>query len=61
MDGGGELSPTKTLADVRVALNRRLLVLWGLLEKYELLKDAHGVHDMAVEIVGIEIALKELK
>jgi hypothetical protein len=40
-------------------LDRREL-LWQNLELFARLRDAHGVHDMAVEITAIEIVLKAL-
>ncbi len=34
--------------------------VWRILNEFAALRDAHGVHDMAVEIQGIELMLKVL-
>jgi hypothetical protein len=46
---------------LRTWLRQRRNVLWGGLQDFAERRDAHGVHDMAVEIQGIEITLQMLE
>jgi hypothetical protein len=43
------------------ALRRREQVCWNMSEVFLHAKDAHGLHDMGVEIQGIQWALRELE
>jgi hypothetical protein len=54
------LADLHTIWVVKEKLRHRREDLWQLLDRFAALKDAHGVHDMAVEIQGIEITLKLL-
>jgi len=43
------------------ALRNRERVCWEMSEVFLHAKDAHGLHDMGVEIQGIQWALRELE
>ena len=43
------------------ALQKRERVCWYMSEVFLHAKDAHGLHDMGVEIQGIQWALRELE
>lgn len=43
------------------ALRKRERVCWDMSEVFLHAKDAHGLHDMGVEIQGIQWALRELE
>lgn len=43
------------------ALRKREQVCWDMSEVFLHAKDAHGLHDMGVEIQGIQWALRELE
>jgi hypothetical protein len=43
------------------ALRKREAVCWDMSEVFLHAKDAHGLHDMGVEIQGIQWALRELE
>lgn len=48
--------------DARIdALRKRERVCWDMSEVFLHAKDAHGLHDMGVEIQGIQWALRELE
>jgi hypothetical protein len=48
--------------DERIAtLRKREAVCWEMAEVFLHAKDAHGLHDMGVEIQGIHWALRELE
>ena len=43
------------------ALRKREAVCWDMSEVFLHAKDAHGLHDMGVEIQGIQWAIRELE
>jgi hypothetical protein len=43
------------------ALRKREQVCWDMSEVFLHAKDAHGLHDMGVEIQGIQWAIRELE
>jgi hypothetical protein len=43
------------------ALRKREQVCWDMAEVFLHAKDAHGLHDMGVEIQGIQWAIRELE
>ena len=43
------------------ALKKREAACWNMAEVFLHSRDAHGLHDMGVEIQGIQWALRELK
>jgi hypothetical protein len=43
------------------ALRKRENVCWDMAEVFLHAKDAHGLHDMGVEIQGIQWAIRELE
>ncbi len=43
------------------ALQKREQVCWDMAEVFLHAKDAHGLHDMGVEIQGIQWAIRELE
>ena len=43
------------------ALRKRERVCWDMSEVFLHAKDAHGLHDMSVEIQGIQWAIRELE
>ena len=43
------------------ALRKREAVCWDMSEVFLHAKDAHGMHDMGVEIQGIQWAIRELE
>jgi hypothetical protein len=43
------------------ALQTREAICWDMASVFLHAKDAHGLHDMGVEIQGIQWALRELK
>ena len=48
--------------DERIAtLRKREAACWAMAEVFLHAKDAHGLHDMGVEIQGIHWALRELE
>jgi hypothetical protein len=48
--------------DHRIAsLRDREAVCWEMAEVFLMSKDAHGLHDMGVEIQGIQWAIRELE
>lgn len=49
------------IADRIEALRKREEICWGMSEVFLHAKDAHGLHDMGVEIQGIQWAIRELK
>ena len=56
------LKASKQTVDARIdALRKRENVCWDMSEVFLHAKDAHGLHDMGVEIQGIQWALRELE
>ena len=51
----------KAQQDRIAALKDRERVCWEMAEVFLHAKDAHGLHDMGVEIQGIQWALRELE
>lgn len=51
----------KTIEDTLSNLNHREKVCWDMAEVFLHAKDAHGLHDMGVEIQGIQWATREIK
>ena len=49
-----------TIESQIVALEKRKLVCWNMAEVFLHARDAHGLHDMGVEIQGIQWAVREL-
>jgi hypothetical protein len=43
------------------SLRDRETICWGMSEVFLSSKDAHGLHDMGVEIQGIQWAIRELE
>ena len=43
------------------ALRKREVVCWDMSEVFLHTRDAHGLHDMGVEIQGIQWAIRELE
>jgi hypothetical protein len=43
------------------ALRKREAVCWDMSEVFLHAKDAHGLHDMGVEIQGIQWAIREIE
>ena len=50
-----------TIADQITALHKSEQACWNMAEVFLLARDAHGLHDMGVEIQGIQWALRELE
>jgi hypothetical protein len=57
-DGRGLVGMIKERID---ALRKREQVCWDMSEVFLHAKDAHGLHDMGVEIQGIQWAIRELE
>ena len=50
------------MIEERIAiLNHRQSVCWEMAEVFLASKDAHGLHDMGVEIQGLQWAIRELE
>lgn len=49
------------IADRIASLSHRQSVCWDMAEVFLSSKDAHGLHDMGVEIQGIQWAIRELE
>jgi hypothetical protein len=51
----------KTIEDTLANLQHREKVCWDMADVFLHAKDAHGLHDMGVEIQGIQWAIREVK
>ena len=59
---GKERGRTARAVERRIAsLRDREAVCWEMAEVFLMSKDAHGLHDMGVEIQGIQWAIRELE
>ena len=47
--------------EVLNSLDRREKICWGMAEVFLQNKDAHGIHDMGVEIQALQRAITEIK
>jgi hypothetical protein len=50
-----------TIQDQITALRKREAICWDMLGVFLDARDAHGCHDLGVEIQGIQWALRELE
>lgn len=57
--GGGEDVDNKER--VLLSLNERKAVCWAMAKVFLLNEDAHGIHDMGVEIQALDRAIKEIE
>ena len=62
MGAGKERQRIRNIIDNRTAaLRYRETVCWNMADVFRTAKDAHGLHDMGVEIQGIQWAIRELE